>query len=80
MSKDVTFRQLQKALYDFGFESVERGSHVIFKHRKTGAVLTVPSNTEVIRPIYVSTAIRQVANSGITTASNFEVKLGQAAK
>jgi predicted RNA binding protein YcfA (HicA-like mRNA interferase family) len=80
MSKPVTFGQLQKTLNSFGFESQQAGSHVIFRHLKTGAVLTVPNTEGTVRPIYVSTAARQIANSGIATASTFEIRLEKAAK
>jgi predicted RNA binding protein YcfA (HicA-like mRNA interferase family) len=80
MFKAVTFRQLQKALNELGFQSEELGSHVIFRHSKTGVVLTVPNTGQTVRPIYVSTAARQIVNSGIATASTFESKLGKAAR
>jgi predicted RNA binding protein YcfA (HicA-like mRNA interferase family) len=78
MSKTVTFRQLQKTLNSLGFESQPVGGHVIFRHLKTGAVLTVPNTEGTVRPIYVSTAARQIANSGIATASTFESRLEKA--
>jgi predicted RNA binding protein YcfA (HicA-like mRNA interferase family) len=80
MSKMVTFKQLQKTLNGFGFESQQHGSHVIFRHSKTGVVLTVPNTERTVRPIYVSSAARQIANSGIATASTFETRLEKAAK
>jgi hypothetical protein len=56
------------------------GSHVIFRHAKTGVVLTVPTIERTVRPIYVNTASRQIANSGIASTSTFEAKLEQAGK
>jgi predicted RNA binding protein YcfA (HicA-like mRNA interferase family) len=79
MSKAVTFKQLQKTLSGFGFEARPSGSHVIFRHSKTGVVLTVPNIEGTVRPIYVSNAAHQIANSGIATASTFEARLDQAA-
>ena len=79
MSKTVTFKQLEKTLHAFGFVSQQGGSHVIFRHSKTGVVLTVPNTERTVRPIYVSTAARQIANSGIATASTFETSLEKAA-
>jgi predicted RNA binding protein YcfA (HicA-like mRNA interferase family) len=79
MSKTVTFKQLEKTLHEFGFVSQQVGIHVIFRHSKTGAVLTVPNTGPTVRPIYVSTAARQIANSGIATASTFEIRLQKAA-
>lgn len=80
MSKAVTFKQLRETLTGFGFESAQnRGSHVIFRHAKTGVVLTVPNTGRIVRPIYVSNAGRQIANSGIATASTFECRLEKAA-
>jgi predicted RNA binding protein YcfA (HicA-like mRNA interferase family) len=80
MSKAVTFEQLQKTLMGFGFvKSAASGSHVIFRHDPTGVVLTMP-HTGTVRPIYVSTAARQIANSGIATASVFENRLEKATK
>jgi predicted RNA binding protein YcfA (HicA-like mRNA interferase family) len=80
MSKTVTFKQLQKTLNGFGFESREGGGHVIFRHSKTGVVLTVPNTEPTVRPIYVSNAAHQIANSGIATASTFEIRLEKAAQ
>jgi predicted RNA binding protein YcfA (HicA-like mRNA interferase family) len=80
MSKAVTFSQLQKTLNGFGFESQQLGSHVIFRHSRTGAVLTVPNIERTVRPIYVRTAARQIANSGIATASAFGTRLETAEK
>jgi predicted RNA binding protein YcfA (HicA-like mRNA interferase family) len=80
MSKTVTFDQLRETLNGFGFESQQRGAHVIFRHSKTGVVLTVPITERTVRPIYVSTSARQIANSGIATASMFEIRLEKAAK
>jgi predicted RNA binding protein YcfA (HicA-like mRNA interferase family) len=80
MSKPVTFAQLQKTLTGFGFEPEQRGSHVLFRHPETGVVLTVPNTERTVRPIYVSSAARQIANSGIATASTFETRLETAAK
>jgi predicted RNA binding protein YcfA (HicA-like mRNA interferase family) len=80
MSKTVTFKQLRKTLTGFGFVSEERDGHMIFRHSKTGAVVTVPSTEPTVRPIYVSTAGRQIANSGIAPASTFELRLEKAAK
>jgi predicted RNA binding protein YcfA (HicA-like mRNA interferase family) len=78
MSKTVTFKQLEKTLHEFGFVSQQGGSHVIFRH-STGVVLTVPNTGRTVRPIYVSSAARQIANSGIATASTFEIHLEKAA-
>jgi predicted RNA binding protein YcfA (HicA-like mRNA interferase family) len=80
MSKTVTFKQLQKTLNGFGFESQPGGGHVIFRHSKTGVILTVRNTPSTVRPIYVSTAARQIVNSGIATASTFENRLEKAAK
>ncbi len=80
MSKTVTFKQLKKTLTEFGFEPEESGGHMIFRHVKTGVVLTVPSTERTVRPIYVSNAGRQIANSGIATTSTFESRLEKAAK
>jgi predicted RNA binding protein YcfA (HicA-like mRNA interferase family) len=80
MSKAVTFKQLQKTLYGSGFESQQAGSHVIFRHLRTGLVLTVPNNDQTARPIYVSNASSQIANSGIATASTFEKRLEKASE
>jgi predicted RNA binding protein YcfA (HicA-like mRNA interferase family) len=75
----VTFDQLQKTLSGFGFEVQQGGSHVIFRHAKTGVVLSVGNTEPTVRPIYVSTAARQLANAGIATAAAFETRLEQAA-
>lgn len=80
MSKMVTFKQLQAALNELGFESQQHGSHSIFMHPKTGTVLTVPNMDRMVRPIYVSTAARQIANSGIAAASAFEATLSKAVR
>ena len=80
MSKTVTFKQLQTTLNGLGFESQERGAHVIFRHSKTGAILTVPNTGRTVRPVYVNTAARQIANSGIATMSTFVTRLEKAAK
>jgi hypothetical protein len=80
MSKPVTLWQLRKALDEFGFESQESRGHVIFRHSETGVVVTAPSTEPTVRRIYVSTAARQIANSGIATASSFERRLERAAK
>jgi predicted RNA binding protein YcfA (HicA-like mRNA interferase family) len=80
MSKGVTFEQLKKALNEFGFESQQGGSHVTFRHLGTGVVVTVPNTQGTVRPIYVSNAAHQIANSGIGTASSFEIKLEKATK
>jgi predicted RNA binding protein YcfA (HicA-like mRNA interferase family) len=80
MSKTVTFKQLRKTPTGFGFESEEHGGHVVFRHPKTGVVLTVPSTERTVRPIYVSTAGCQIANSGIATPSTFEFRLVKAAE
>ena len=74
MSKRITFAQLKAALDRVGFQSRVAGTHMIFQHPK-GAILTVPANEAVVRPIVVSNAVRQVANTGIATASSFEAGL-----
>ena len=80
MSRTVTFKQLQKTLGELGFVQYRKtGGHVLFWHSETGAVLTLPM-TESVRPIYVSSAARQIANSGIAASSAFEKKLGKSAK
>lgn len=80
MSKAVTFKQLQRTLNGLGFESQHGGRHVTFRHPRTGTVLTVPNIEPTIRPIYVSTAARQVANSGIATMAMFGARLQRAVK
>jgi predicted RNA binding protein YcfA (HicA-like mRNA interferase family) len=75
MSSRVTFKQLQKTLVELGFEGRQSGSHVIFRHTGSGAVLSVPNSEQIVRTIFVSTAARQVANSGIATTKAFEGKL-----
>jgi predicted RNA binding protein YcfA (HicA-like mRNA interferase family) len=80
MSKSVIFRQLQKTFGEFGFVAQQDGGHAIFRHPKTGATLTVPNIEGTVRPIYVSNAARQIANSGIATTSMFEVRLEKASK
>ena len=80
MSRMVTFKQMQTALNEFGFEAQQHGGHTIFRHPKTGAVLTVPNMDRVVRPIYISTAARQIANSGIAATSAFEATLAKAAR
>lgn len=74
----VTFKDLQKALQELGFEPSEagtHGAHVIFRHLKKGVVLSVPHTTGPIRPIYVSTVARQLSNSGIASTSMFQKRL-----
>jgi predicted RNA binding protein YcfA (HicA-like mRNA interferase family) len=82
VSQKVTFKQLQKTLNGLGFEARQSlsSSHVIFKHSKTGVVLTVPNSGPTVPPVYVNTAARQVANSGIATVTSFENKLERAGK
>ena len=81
MSKTVTFKQLQRTLNEFGFEkSRQKGSHVIFRHSEKGVVVVVPNIGETVRPVYVKTAARQIANSGIATVSTFENRLEKTAK
>ena len=80
LSKTVIFKQLQKTLNGFGFEVEPHGGHVIRRHPGTGAVLSVPNVERTVRPIYMTIAARQIANSGIATASAFETKLDNAAK
>lgn len=81
MPRKVTFDQLRKTLDGFGFESQQRrGGHVIFRHPKTGVVLTVPNLEATVRPIYVSTAAHQIVSSGIATKAGFERSLEKAAK
>jgi hypothetical protein len=80
MYKGVTFKQLQKTLSGFGFiESQAEDNNVLFRHTTTGVVLTVP-NSGTVRPIYVSSAARQLSNSGIATISKFESQLEKAAR
>jgi hypothetical protein len=79
MSKTVTFDQLRKTLNGFGFEAEQGGANVLFRHAKTGAVVTVPNTERTIRPIYVSNAACQIANSGIGTTATFEARLAKAA-
>jgi len=71
----VTFQQLEKTLTDFGFTYSTSAGHAIFRHPVTGSVLTVPNGEQPIRQIYVNTAARQVANSGIATVKAFESRL-----
>jgi predicted RNA binding protein YcfA (HicA-like mRNA interferase family) len=75
MSNTVTFAQLKKTLNDFGFQAKSSGSHVIFLHSKTGVVLTVPYTEGNVPSLYINTATRQVANSGIATVSTFQSRL-----
>ncbi len=79
MSRTVTFKRLKKTLTAFGFEPEEHGGHIFFRHAKAGVVLTVPSTERTVRPVYVSNAGRQIANSGIATTSTFESRLEKAA-
>jgi predicted RNA binding protein YcfA (HicA-like mRNA interferase family) len=81
MSKTVTYEQLKNALSEFGFKPEQEGAaHVIFRHSKTGVVVTVPKMGKTVRPVFVSTAARQIANSGIATAKTFENRLEKAAE
>lgn len=79
MSKPVTSKQLVETLAALGFELDRQiGSHLLLKHDGTGAVLTLPQSTKPLRPIFVNTAARQVANSGIATVESFNRKLESA--
>ena len=73
----VTFRQLDKTLKTFGFESTMQGGHAIFRHQGNGAVLTVPAAEGDVRAIYVVNAKQQIANSGIASADAFEATLAR---
>jgi hypothetical protein len=80
MTKAVTFGQLRDTLNGLGFVADPGGGHVIFRHPETGLVLSVPSAEAKVRPIYVITAARQIANFGIAAESAFEARLAKAAR
>lgn len=76
MSKQVTYARLQKTLKELGFEEMRlNGAHVIFRHGEKGAVLSVPKSSGSVPPVYVNTAARQIANSGIATTDDFKQRL-----
>lgn len=75
MSRRVSFKQLRATLHGFGFDERPMGTHVIFKHTRTGVVVSLPGNEPTVRPIYLNTVVRQVANSGIATQAIFENRL-----
>ena len=77
----MTFKQLQRTLNEFGFEKArEKGNHVIFRHSEKGVIVVVPNIGDTVRPVYVRTAARQIANSGIATVSTFVSRLEKTAK
>nr|WP_294524004.1 hypothetical protein [uncultured Rhodopila sp.] len=80
MTQPVTFAQLRDTLTGLGFVSDPSGGHVIFRHPKTGLVLTAPNAEGKVRPTYVVTAARQIANFGIATEAAFEARLAKAAR
>ncbi len=71
---------MKSTLNEFGIEFQPDGRHVIVRYSKSDIVLTVSNTERTIHLIYVNTAARQIANSGIATASSFETKLERAAK
>lgn len=80
MSKSVTSQQLVDTLKALGFElnaqaNAPPNAHLLLKHDKTGAILTLPQSAKPLRQIFVNTAARQVANSGIATVESFNRKL-----
>ena len=75
MSKKVKLRHLEKVLRQYGFAERTRGNHYLFRHPETGLVLTVPTHEETVRPIYVATIARQLANTGIATTASFNSRL-----
>jgi hypothetical protein len=79
MTKPVTFGQLRDTLNGRGFVADPGGGHVIFRHPGAGLVLAAPNAAGKVRPIYVVTAARQIANSGIATEAAFEARLAKAA-
>jgi predicted RNA binding protein YcfA (HicA-like mRNA interferase family) len=77
MSKPVTSQQLVGTLEDLGFklDAEQAGAHLLLRHEKTGAVLTLPKSARPLRPVFVNTAARQVANSGIASVEAFSKRL-----
>jgi len=77
MSKPVTSQQLVGTLEDLGFklDTEQAGAHLLLRHEKTGAVLTLPKSSRPLRPVFVNTAARQVANSGIASVEIFSKRL-----
>jgi hypothetical protein len=80
MAKPVTFGQLRDTLSGLGFVADPGGGHVISRHPGTGLVLTAPNAEGKVRPIYVVTAARQIANFGIATEAAFAARLTKAAR
>lgn len=76
MSKEVTFHQIEKTLSKYGFTvRNSKGSHSVFTHSKNGVVVTVPNASGKVRPVFVKNIVRQISNSGIAAADNFEREL-----
>lgn len=71
--KSVNLQKLKKALTDLGFNQKDspRG-HALFEHSNTGAVVSIPTIKDDVPAIFVNTAARQVANSGIASVEKFE--------
>ena len=70
-----TFKQVESTLATFGFRPTKPGFHTIFRHQKTGVVVSIPSKPVQIDSVFVAAAGRQITNLGIAPKGEFEKRL-----
>lgn len=66
MPDSVRTQELAKALKHSGFSETRKGSHMVFRHGKTGLIVTLPAKTDKVPQVYLRSILRQLSNYNIS--------------
>jgi predicted RNA binding protein YcfA (HicA-like mRNA interferase family) len=69
--RQIKLKKLISILKSLGFNEHRHGSHGIFKHFKTGLIVTLPMNRKDVPVVYQKAILRRLVDCEMITENDF---------